>query len=176
MKLALLSNQWQGVVRRAQQRRGIIDSLIRQWQRYKELLEKLSRWLQDVCPPAEAEGGRVPLQQARCRLEAVQVRLDLMETCRAAAPSHLSSCLSAEGEAAAAPAGQLHPDGGGRPPAAAVSRRPGGGGAAGPAHPGAGALEGGLLPPGGPEEAAGRRAEGKPALQLADAPPTARRH
>lgn len=79
VKLALLSNQWQGVVRRAQQRRGIIDSLLRQWQRFRELQEKLSKWLQDVSPPAEAPGGRVPLQQARCRLEAVQVRAGLME-------------------------------------------------------------------------------------------------
>lgn len=75
LKLALLSNQWQGVVRRAQQRRGIIDSLIRQWQRYREMVEKLRRWLVEVSHPAEAlqAGTTVPLQQARSMLDAVQV-------------------------------------------------------------------------------------------------------
>lgn len=75
LKLALLSNQWQGVVRRAQQRRGIIDSLIRQWQRYKEMVEKLRRWLVDISHPAEAlqSGATVPLQQARSMLDALQV-------------------------------------------------------------------------------------------------------
>ena len=75
LKLALLSNQWQGVVRRAQQRRGIIDGLIRQWQRYREMVEKLRRWLVEVSHPAEAlqTGTTVPLQQARSMLDAVQV-------------------------------------------------------------------------------------------------------
>lgn len=75
MKLALLSNQWQGVVRRAQQRRGIIDGLIRQWQRYREMVEKLRKWLVEVSHPAEAlqAGTTVPLQQARSMLDAVQV-------------------------------------------------------------------------------------------------------
>lgn len=75
LKLALLSNQWQGVVRRAQQRRGIIDGLIRQWQRYREMVEKLRKWLVEVSQPAEAlqAGTTVPLQQARSMLDAVQV-------------------------------------------------------------------------------------------------------
>lgn len=75
LKLALLSNQWQGVVRRAQQRRGIIDSLIRQWQRYREMVEKLQRWLVEVSQSAEVlkSGATVPLQQARSMLDAVQV-------------------------------------------------------------------------------------------------------
>lgn len=75
LKLALLSNQWQGVVRRAQQRRGIIDGLIRQWQRYREMVEKLRKWLVEVSHPAEAlqAGTTVPLQQARSMLDAVQV-------------------------------------------------------------------------------------------------------
>lgn len=75
LKLALLSNQWQGVVRRAQQRRGIIDSLIRQWQRYREMVEKLQRWLVEVAQSAEVlqSGATVPLQQARSMLDAVQV-------------------------------------------------------------------------------------------------------
>lgn len=75
LKLALLSNQWQGVVRRAQQRRGIIDGLIRQWQRYREMVEKLQRWLVEVSQSAEVlqSGATVPLQQARSMLDAVQV-------------------------------------------------------------------------------------------------------
>ena len=73
--MALLSNQWQGVVRRAQQRRGIIDSLIRQWQRYREMVEKLRRWLAEVSHPAEAlqTGTTMSLQQARSMLDTVQV-------------------------------------------------------------------------------------------------------
>ncbi|XP_076833611.1 nesprin-1-like isoform X2 [Brachyhypopomus gauderio] len=76
LKLALLSNQWQGVVRRAQQRRGIIDSLIRQWQRYREMVEKLRKWLSEVSTQTEAlqPGALVPLQRARAMLDAVQLK------------------------------------------------------------------------------------------------------
>ncbi|XP_039537650.1 nesprin-1-like isoform X2 [Pimephales promelas] len=76
LKLALLSNQWQGVVRRAQQRRGIIDSLLRQWQRYREMGEKLRKWLVEVSHQAVTlqAGAPVPLQQARAMLDAVQLR------------------------------------------------------------------------------------------------------
>ncbi|XP_032356678.1 nesprin-1 isoform X1 [Etheostoma spectabile] len=81
LKLALLSNQWQGVVRRAQQRRGIIDGLIRQWQRYREMVEKLRKWLVEVSHPAEAlqAGATVPLQQARSMLDAVQLREKVLQ-------------------------------------------------------------------------------------------------
>lgn len=77
LKLSLLSNQWQGVVRRAQQRQGVIDSLIRQWQRYRDMSEKLRKWLVEVSHPADAllAGVPVPLQQARSMLDAVQVLL-----------------------------------------------------------------------------------------------------
>ncbi len=77
LKLALLGNQWQGVVRRAQQRRGIIDSLLRQWQRYREMVEKLSKWLVEASHQAETlqAGAPVPLQQARAMLDAVQVSI-----------------------------------------------------------------------------------------------------
>ncbi|XP_031731325.1 nesprin-1 isoform X8 [Anarrhichthys ocellatus] len=76
VKLALLSNQWQGVVRRAQQRRGIIDSLVRQWQNYREMAEKLLQWLQEVtCDPDEHQPGEpVALQQARNLLDQIQLR------------------------------------------------------------------------------------------------------
>lgn len=77
MKLALLSNQWQGVVRRAQQRRGIIDSLVRQWQRYTDLIEKLRHWLQEVSlePEDQQQGATVALQQIRGMLDQIQVKI-----------------------------------------------------------------------------------------------------
>ncbi|XP_027140369.1 nesprin-1 isoform X4 [Larimichthys crocea] len=76
VKLALLSNQWQGVVRRAQQRRGIIDSLVRQWQNYHEMAAKLLQWLQEVTrdPDVHQPGEPVALQQARNLLDQIQLR------------------------------------------------------------------------------------------------------
>uniref|UniRef100_A0A3B3YSL6 KASH domain-containing protein n=1 Tax=Poecilia mexicana TaxID=48701 RepID=A0A3B3YSL6_9TELE len=76
VKLALLSNQWQCVVRRAQQRRGIIDSLVRQWQNYQETSEKLRRWLQEVTrdPDVHQPGEPVALQEARSLLGQIQLR------------------------------------------------------------------------------------------------------
>ncbi|XP_013867052.1 nesprin-1 isoform X3 [Austrofundulus limnaeus] len=76
VKLALLSNQWQCVVRRAQQRRGIIDSLVHQWQNYREMSEKLRHWLQEVsCDPDVLQPGEpVALQQARNVLGQIQLR------------------------------------------------------------------------------------------------------
>uniref|UniRef100_A0A8C6V408 KASH domain-containing protein n=1 Tax=Naja naja TaxID=35670 RepID=A0A8C6V408_NAJNA len=76
LKLALLSNQWQGVIRRAQQRRGIIDSQIRQWQRYREMAEKLRKWLVDVtCQSASGLGSvPIPLQRARALLDEMQLK------------------------------------------------------------------------------------------------------
>ncbi|KAK7133089.1 hypothetical protein R3I94_015094 [Phoxinus phoxinus] len=76
LKLALLSNQWQGVVRRAQQRRGIIDSLVRQWQRYTDLIEKLRHWLQEVSlePEDQQQGATVALQQIRGMLDHIQLK------------------------------------------------------------------------------------------------------
>lgn len=75
VKLALLSNQWQCVVRRGQQQRGIIDSLVHQWQNYREMSEKLRRWLQEVsCDPDVLQPGEpVALQQARNLLGQIQV-------------------------------------------------------------------------------------------------------
>lgn len=76
LKLALLSNQWQGVIRRAQQRRGIIDSQIRQWQRYREMAEKLRRWLVEVtCQSVSGLGSvPIPLQRARALLDEMQLK------------------------------------------------------------------------------------------------------
>ncbi|XP_032341093.1 nesprin-1 isoform X13 [Camelus ferus] len=76
LKLTLLSNQWQGVIRRAQQRRGIIDSQIRQWQRYREMAEKLRKWLVEVSyVPATGLGSvPIPLQQARTLFDDAQFK------------------------------------------------------------------------------------------------------
>ncbi|XP_075410476.1 nesprin-1-like isoform X2 [Tenrec ecaudatus] len=76
LKLTLLSNQWQGVIRRAQQRRGIIDSQIRQWQRYREMAEKLRKWLGEVSylPVSGLGSVPIPLQQARTLLDEVQFK------------------------------------------------------------------------------------------------------
>ncbi|XP_010123998.1 PREDICTED: LOW QUALITY PROTEIN: nesprin-1-like, partial [Chlamydotis macqueenii] len=76
LKLTLLSNQWQGVIRRAQQRRGIIDSQIHQWQRYREMAEKLRKWLVEVsCQPVSGLGNvPIPLPQARALLDEVQLK------------------------------------------------------------------------------------------------------
>ncbi|XP_068841653.1 nesprin-1-like isoform X2 [Capricornis sumatraensis] len=76
LKLTLLSNQWQGVIRRAQQRRGIIDSQIHQWHRYREMAEKLRKWLVEVsCLPVSGLGSvRIPLQQARALFDQVQFK------------------------------------------------------------------------------------------------------
>jgi len=46
-KLVLLADQWQSVVRRANQRKAIIDSTIKQWQSFNEQSEKLRAWLQE---------------------------------------------------------------------------------------------------------------------------------
>ncbi|KAM6126873.1 nesprin-1-like [Pterocles gutturalis] len=76
LKLTLLSNQWQGVIRRAQQRRGIIDSQIHQWQRYREMAEKLRKLLVEIsCQPVSGLGNvPIPLQQARALLDEVQLK------------------------------------------------------------------------------------------------------
>ena len=46
-KLHLLAAQWQSVVRRANQRKAIIDSTIKQWQAFNDSSEKLREWLAD---------------------------------------------------------------------------------------------------------------------------------
>ncbi|XP_016071417.1 PREDICTED: nesprin-1 [Miniopterus natalensis] len=76
LKLTLLSNQWQGVIRRAQQRRGIIDSQIRQWQRYREMAEKLRKWLVEVSylPMSGLGSVPIPLQQARTLFDEAQFK------------------------------------------------------------------------------------------------------
>lgn len=95
LKLTLLSNQWQGVIRRAQQRRGIIDSQIRQWQRYREMAEKLRKWLVEVAHlPLSGLGSiPVPLQQVRTLFDEVQVRCKQGPQAFSACPLHLTLAL-----------------------------------------------------------------------------------
>ena len=46
-KLHLLAEQWQSVVRRANQRKAIIDSSIKQWLAFNDMAEKLREWLKE---------------------------------------------------------------------------------------------------------------------------------
>eukprot|EP00057_Strongylocentrotus_purpuratus_P017920 XP_011672394.1 PREDICTED: nesprin-1 [Strongylocentrotus purpuratus] len=65
-KLAQLSDQWQSVIRRASQRKEIIDRNIRDWQSYRTSLAKMNEWFRDM--EAEVTGYRIttaPLQALR---------------------------------------------------------------------------------------------------------------
>ncbi|XP_042563111.1 nesprin-1-like, partial [Clupea harengus] len=81
LKVALLSHQWQGVVRGAQQRQGVIDSLLRQWEHYRHLLAKLLRWLDEAAlhPHTGQQGAPVALQQARRTLDHIQLKERLLQ-------------------------------------------------------------------------------------------------
>ncbi|KAL3874929.1 hypothetical protein ACJMK2_037881 [Sinanodonta woodiana] len=46
-KLHLLTEQWQSVLRRANQRKAIIDNTIKQWNGFNDLVEKLRNWLRE---------------------------------------------------------------------------------------------------------------------------------
>jgi len=46
-KLMLLADQWQSVARRANQRKAIIDTTIKQWQGFNDQSEKLRDWLKE---------------------------------------------------------------------------------------------------------------------------------
>ncbi|KAK1160588.1 nesprin-2-like [Acipenser oxyrinchus oxyrinchus] len=48
LKLSLLKEQWQGAIRRAQQRKGVIEGLVRQWHHYQDSLKKLKTFLSDT--------------------------------------------------------------------------------------------------------------------------------
>jgi len=65
-KLTLLDEQWQSVVRRANQRKTIIDNTISQWDRYRQFLEKLKEKLDDVDRGIDSLSfEKAPLQQIR---------------------------------------------------------------------------------------------------------------
>lgn len=55
LKLSQLKEQWQGVVRRAQQRRALVEGLVKHWQLYTRSLKKLRRLLSEahaLLPPS----------------------------------------------------------------------------------------------------------------------------
>ncbi|XP_041950505.1 nesprin-1 [Alosa sapidissima] len=81
LKLALLSHQWQAVVRRAMQRRGLIDGLLHQWEHYHQLLAKLRLRLHQAAlqPPDDLQGAPVALQQARNTLDIIQLKERLLQ-------------------------------------------------------------------------------------------------
>ena len=80
-KLTMLDDQWQSVVRRANQRKTIIDNTISQWQRYDLLLEKLTEKLEEINRGVETLSfEKAPLQQIRLILNNCKV-IRLMLTC-----------------------------------------------------------------------------------------------
>lgn len=75
-KLTLLDEQWQSVVRRANQRKTIIDNLVAQWQRYNQLSEKLQEKLEDINRGvASLKFEKAPLQQIRLLLNNCKVSI-----------------------------------------------------------------------------------------------------
>ena len=75
LKLAHLREHWQGAVQRADQRRSLVDGLVKHWHLYQRSLRKLQRFLADariLLPPAGP--ARCSLQQLRRSLLELQVR------------------------------------------------------------------------------------------------------
>lgn len=75
LKLAQLREHWQGAVQRADQRRSLVEGLVKHWHLYRRSLRKLQRFLsetQSLLPPAGL--ARCSLQQLRRSLQDLQVR------------------------------------------------------------------------------------------------------
>lgn len=75
LKLAQLREHWQGAVQRADQRRSLVEGLVKHWHLYRRSLRKLQRFLSDtqtLLPPAGP--ARCSLQQLRRSLQDLQVR------------------------------------------------------------------------------------------------------
>ncbi|XP_042356665.1 nesprin-2-like [Plectropomus leopardus] len=75
LKLAQLREHWQGAVQRADQRRSLVEGLVKQWHLYSRSLRKLQRFLsetQTLLPPATP--AHCSLQQLRRSLQDLQVR------------------------------------------------------------------------------------------------------
>lgn len=71
LKLAQLRDYWQGAVQRADQRRSLVDGLVRRWHLYTRSLSKLQRFLSDM-------QNLVPMtSSARCSLP--QLRRSLLD-------------------------------------------------------------------------------------------------
>lgn len=74
-KLHLLAEQWQSVVRRANQRKGIIEASIKEWRDYNDLTEKLREWL------AEKEYGMTAFDVDSLSLQKVKNLLEKAQVC-----------------------------------------------------------------------------------------------
>lgn len=75
LKLAQLREHWQGAVQRADQRRSLVEGLVKHWHLYSRSLRKLQRFLsetQTLLPPAGP--AHCSLQQLRRSLQDLQVR------------------------------------------------------------------------------------------------------
>lgn len=80
LKLAQLREHWQGAVQRADQRRSLVEGLVKHWHLYRRSLKKLQRFLSDtqtLLPPAGP--ARCSLQQLRRSLQDLQVRQTMTE-------------------------------------------------------------------------------------------------
>lgn len=74
LKLAHLREHWQGVVQRADQRRSLVEGLVKHWHAYRHSLKKLQRFLADtklLLPPAGP--ARCSVQQLQQTLQDLQV-------------------------------------------------------------------------------------------------------
>ncbi|XP_028994248.1 nesprin-2-like isoform X3 [Betta splendens] len=70
LKLAQLQEHWQGAVQRAEQRRCLVEGLLKHWHQYSRSLRKLQKFLTDtnaLLPPAGA--AQCSLQQLRRSLQ-----------------------------------------------------------------------------------------------------------
>lgn len=73
-KLKLLAEQWQSVLRRANERKAIIESLISQWEQFNSMSQQLMRWLKDKETAMKAfEFDSTSLQSVRSLVEKVKV-------------------------------------------------------------------------------------------------------
>lgn len=80
LKLAQLREHWQGAVQRAEQRRSLVEGLVKHWHQYSRSLRKLQRFLSDtqsLLPPAGP--ACCSLQQLRHSLQDLLVRRTLLE-------------------------------------------------------------------------------------------------
>lgn len=73
-KLQLLAEQWQSVVRRANQKKAMIEASIKQWRDFNDLTEKLRDWLANKEYAMTAfDVDSVSLQKVKNILEKAQV-------------------------------------------------------------------------------------------------------
>ena len=73
-KLRLLSEQWQSVIRRATQRKNIIDNTIQDWHMFNSLSQQLRTWLGEKEENLKVfEFDKLSLQQIRNLLDKVKV-------------------------------------------------------------------------------------------------------